>query len=1568
MSVLAGRSINQQRHYLRTRKIDMCRWVQVLLVSMTLGLPVTAWARYAVNNGNWSDPNTWNATNCFGAGGAAIPTATTDVVICNDRTVTLTASAAARSLLLEAGNKDVNLNHNAGVLLTVGAGGVIVDGASNGNTTKTWNIGAGSAVVNGSVLIDGGSNTNRIAKILLSSGSLDINGNLTITAAINPGRAVLEATGAANIFLSGSFSIPGGMARVLPGTSSTFTYDGIGTQTALLGVSEINYYNLVFAGSGTKNQTTWATPTIPGTTTVNTGVTFNNSASVIYQGNFVNNGTTNVGAEGAHQYQANFINSGSYTATTAAQQYQRNFTNSGTFTSGTGLHTFNGTTAQQLTGATTFTNLALNNTAGLTINNDVTVREQLNLTAGTLVTGANVLRVAQTGGWSGVSRGTGWVAGNLGLWMPTGFQNRTFDIGGPTVYRPLILTFPNVTTAGYVVASISQASGDHPNIASSALDANRSVNRWWSITSEGAVITTMDAIFNYVAGDIDAGATPTNFRIQRFSGGWSDVTSGSMTATTSQGTGITGFGQFAVAETALTTPACVTLVSGIVGQYFNNINLTGTAVGLRTDGPINFDWGGGAPGVTGVNADQFSVRWEGLLRVTQTGSYRFQTVSDDGVRLWVNDQLIINNWTDHTSATDTSVQVALVAGRAYNIKMEFYENGGQAVIRLRWQLPGSGSYDPIPLGPSPTLGAGLYHCQDTPICTGVQPAAGIEGEYFNNITLTDSPVGKRVDGPIDFNWAQLAPGVAGVNADQFSVRWIGRLRVTTTGNYQFQTRSDDGVRLLVNDVLMIDQWNDHSATNHTSANINLLAGQVYSIRLEYYENQTNAEIRLRWMVPGSGVFVAIPAGTTPTPGAGLYHCPPAPTVSFYTISHSGTGVTCAAEPVLITARDSSGNPIAPLANTTAALTTVPASGVWVGGNSYVFSGTETSFTKYLQQLTPATLNINVSDGTATETATADPNIIFSDTGLRFYGNASLVPIPNQVAGVADANPVLRVVQTNSDTGACQARMAGSQTVRLGYECRNPTICITGQNFTVNGAGISANNTGSVTNYTNVVLNFDTSGLASIPLSYTDVGQLRLHAQVNLPANGNDPATSMVGSSNEFVVKPHTLAVSAAAGNPGTTNAGAGFVAAGENFSVSLQARNFSGAITPNFGNETASERNGVSLTIGSLVYPTGGTAGTLSGAGAGTFTATTPAGTMINNSISWNEVGSINVIPRLSDSDYLGAGDLVVLTTSATVGRFYPARFSLTSSNIKNSCNSFSYMSHPAIAVEYQLEARSISNTITTNYTSPGYANTANIFSVAENSNNGVNLGARVSVANSTWVNGVYQVNVGNAFFMRQASTLPDGPFASLQLGIGLTDTQDNRQLANRDMNASTTGVCAGAACNAVSLGGTLNLRFGRLRLNDAFGPETVNLPVSFTTEYWNGSFFAASTTDTWSLVNPNCTLIPRSAVIYPAGSLTTDANRTVSLSGGTTQGIYANLSAAGVAFTNGNAEHYFSAPNPGTGNFIVNVDLTSLEWLRFDWNQDGNFNNDTALPPANFGFGQYRGHDRIIYWREDLQ
>ena len=116
-------------------------------------------------------------------------------------------------------------------------------------------------------------------------------------------------------------------------------------------------------------------------------------------------------------------------------------------------------------------------------------------------------------------------------------------------------------------------------------------------------------------------------------------------------------------------PAVIGTGTGLVGDYFNDpVNAAsgshfGTLIRGRLDQTVNFDWVSAAP-VAGVSVDNFSVRWTGQVQAPVSGNYNFSTSADDGVRLWVNGQLLIDNWVDQAVTTKTSAAVALVGGRA----------------------------------------------------------------------------------------------------------------------------------------------------------------------------------------------------------------------------------------------------------------------------------------------------------------------------------------------------------------------------------------------------------------------------------------------------------------------------------------------------------------------------------------------------------------------------------------------------------------------------------------------------------------------------------------------------------------------------------------------------------------------------------------------------------------------------------------------------------------------------------------------------------------------------------------
>jgi poly(3-hydroxybutyrate) depolymerase len=120
---------------------------------------------------------------------------------------------------------------------------------------------------------------------------------------------------------------------------------------------------------------------------------------------------------------------------------------------------------------------------------------------------------------------------------------------------------------------------------------------------------------------------------------------------------------------------------GLQAEYYLGVDLKGTAV-KRTETNIAYDWGDAAP-MDQMPADRYSVRWTGKVTPLYSETYTFYTLSDDGVRLWVNGIPIVNNWTYH-GATENSGAIMLEAGKAYDIKMEYFESGGSAIAKLSW--------------------------------------------------------------------------------------------------------------------------------------------------------------------------------------------------------------------------------------------------------------------------------------------------------------------------------------------------------------------------------------------------------------------------------------------------------------------------------------------------------------------------------------------------------------------------------------------------------------------------------------------------------------------------------------------------------------------------------------------------------------------------------------------------------------------------------------------------------------------------------------------------------------------
>lgn len=242
------------------------------------------------------------------------------------------------------------------------------------------------------------------------------------------------------------------------------------------------------------------------------------------------------------------------------------------------------------------------------------------------------------------------------------------------------------------------------------------------------------------------------------------------------------------------------------GEYYANGDLRGSPLLVRNDGAINFDWGFSAPSER-LPADNFSVRWTRTLNFP-AGSYRFFARSDDGVRVWIDNTLVIDQWREHSAQTHTA-DLTLNAG-SHHLRVEYFEGGGRAEIELWWER----------IGDFPQW----------------------RGEYFNNERLAGQPLVVRNDAEVNFDWQRGSPA-AGISPENFSVRWTRSLHFSA-GLYRFHARMDDGLRLFIDGNSVIEQWRDGGA-REAVADLFLAEG-THALRVEYYERFGDATARVWW--------------------------------------------------------------------------------------------------------------------------------------------------------------------------------------------------------------------------------------------------------------------------------------------------------------------------------------------------------------------------------------------------------------------------------------------------------------------------------------------------------------------------------------------------------------------------------------------------------------------------------------------------------------------------------------------------------------------------------------------------
>jgi hypothetical protein len=681
-------------------------------------------------------------------------------------------------------------------------------------------------------------------------------------------------------------------------------------------------------------------------------------------------------------------------------------------------------------------------------------------------------------------------------------------------------------------------------------------------------------------------------------------------------------------------------------------------------------------------------------------------------------------------------------------------------------------------------------------------------------------------------------------------------------------------------------------------------------------------------------------------------------VDHFEIVHDGAGITCAAEPVLVKAC---------LDSSCSSLAVDPVTLDFTINNAVYSTPTFTgSTTINVSQLTPATLALSVANPSIVPPNQAmckngintSCDLTFSNAGFRFlYGASNATTIPAQIAGNVFTDTV-KIQAVKDNNGVCTGLFTGNVNVNLAQQNINPAGT-SGLAFSVAGVDVAKYPTFSTT-----TLNFDTDSIATLnsPM-YMDAGQIQLHASYD---NGG---ISLAGSSNAFWVSPAKLIATAKVAGQylnATTATSLPIQKAGVNFDFTINAVNSLGNTTPNYS-------------AGQLQFSlarTGPTTGTNEGVfnyanGQYLATALSPAFQNVNvtafsagvstyTQAQYSEVGLINL--DIQDANYGGA-NIVISGDAINIGRFVPDHFVLatTFDGVLDGGNSFVYTGQKsetvptegvikyAIEPEFTITAKSASGNTTLNYTDNFLRMTeADIVRLLPTTDsvqlgadlvNKVKLTSNLNTGTFSGANGVinYKFNLADNFFYNRELNSIIAPFTA-QIPLQITSITDADGISANDIDTdNSNGVL-------VLNPSGVDIRFGRLFVDNAFAPETSALPMPMRVQYWDGVKFVTNIDDSFTTFNAT-------------NSIITDIN----LAPATTSALGSGL------FSLGETNNLILS-SPGLNNQgAVNFQYTAPSWLQYDWqNSDNNFDGPyTDNPSAVATFGVFRGNDRVIYWRE---
>ncbi|WP_144212328.1 DUF6701 domain-containing protein [Shewanella donghaensis] len=693
-------------------------------------------------------------------------------------------------------------------------------------------------------------------------------------------------------------------------------------------------------------------------------------------------------------------------------------------------------------------------------------------------------------------------------------------------------------------------------------------------------------------------------------------------------------------------------------------------------------------------------------------------------------------------------------------------------------------------------------------------------------------------------------------------------------------------------------------------------------------------------------------------------------IDHFEFTHTGAALTCNAEPMTLKACANADctQTVPDFVTATLSPATITAGGGWIGGNVVGFSGGSTNLE--LRNNTAGSVTVDVTGSTpgakpfsTTLCSVAGSPPTAAQCTFNFADSGFIFEVPDKLANKPTGVINISAVEKDSETLECIPQFADvTKSVGFWSDYVEPSTVISGQNVSVTGSGAATNIGTSVGTRTPINLDFDNNGIAEIDVNYPDAGQMQLNARYD--GSGDEVGLIMLGS-DLFVSFPVGLCV-----NPVDTNASCAagnsscnvYKKAGDGFDLSIQGMAWESDGDVDFCDNLSTPNYihpGMTLTS-ELIAPKPGEEGSLS-LGNYDHNAATNNTNTITQSISEVGVFEFKVKPP---SSYEGSSFYdIPLASSGNIGRFVPDRFAISGVSVIAACTNFNYMDQP-FQMAMNISAFNTGSEVTKNYKDSFAKATALL--VGADSLDGDDKRNRLSslpVTASSWIEGIATVDSSYmATLSRLAAPGKDGPFDSFDIGVIVEDNDNNHSgsnadnnafVANPDMNAATSGSC-GSFCDAKQLS-TQRFRHGRVVMDNTYGAEKDTLQMATRAEYWDGTNWMLNIEDSCSVVTPalatqidDATLGYKYEPALVAGQAITRAGQSTS-------------------FANGEFTLLWNAVITGSTDYRgqVTAPLSVPTWLQWYWDWDATSSTTLYDPRASAFFGRYRGHDRIIYWRE---